>query len=409
MSTTSFPKEKIKVLLLEGIHPSAKDVFTSAGYSHVELMPGSLPGDALLEKISDVHFVGIRSRTHLTAEVFEAAKKLVGVGCFCIGTNQVDLKAAEEKAVAVFNAPFSNTRSVAELVLAEAIFLLRGLPAKNAGAHRGEWLKTASGANEVRGKVLGIVGYGHIGTQVSVLAEALGMQVVFYDIVHKLAMGNAASVSSLQSLLAQSDIVTLHVPETLETQWMIGESELGQMKDGAVLINASRGSVVDIEALVTALKSERVRGAAIDVYPKEPKSLQETFSSPLQGFDNVILTPHVGGSTQEAQESIGEEVAHKLVRYSDNGSTITAVNFPQVALPEHTGKHRILHVHHNVPGVMAQINEVFASNGINVAAQFLQTTPDIGYVVIDVGENYSQLALDKLREVDSTIRCRLLR
>ena len=405
---TSLDKSKIKFLLLEGIHPSALQVLHNAGYTNIETVSGALPPEELLRKIADVHFVGIRSRTQLTAEVFAAAQKLVAVGCFCIGTNQVDLDAARQHGVVVFNAPYSNTRSVAELVLGEAILLLRGIPAKNAVAHRGGWLKTADNAYEIRGKTLGIVGYGSIGTQLSVLAEGLGMQVVFHDVVTKLPLGNARQAASLQELLATSDIVSLHVPELPSTQWMIGAAEIAAMKPGAILINASRGTVVEIDPLADALRAGQLLGAAIDVFPVEPRTNKDEFTSPLRGLDNVILTPHIGGSTMEAQANIGLEVADKLVRYSDNGTTISAVNFPEVALPEHPGQNRILHVHHNVPGVLSAINQVFAENGINVAGQYLRTHEKLGYVVIDLEPGSSALALEKLAQVPGTVRCRVL-
>ena len=408
MTKTSLDKSKIKILLLEGVHSSAVQTFTKAGYSNVELLAHALEGDELKAKIADVHFVGVRSRTQLTREVLEAAKKLVGIGCFCIGTNQVDLIAAQEKGIVVFNAPYSNTRSVAELVLAEAILLLRGIPEKNAVAHRGGWLKSADNAFEIRGKTLGIVGYGSIGTQLSVLAEGLGMHVLFHDVVAKLPLGNAHQAASLDDLLSRSDIVTLHVPELPSTQWMMGEKEFAAMKPGSIFINAARGTVVVIDELDKALKSGKLLGAAVDVFPVEPKSNKDEFISPLRGLDNVILTPHIGGSTMEAQANIGLEVADKLVRYSDNGTTISAVNFPEVALPEHPGQNRILHVHHNVPGVLSAINQVFAENGINVAGQYLRTHEKLGYVVIDLEPGSSALALEKLAQVPGTVRCRVL-
>ena len=408
MSKTSTDKNKIKFLLLEGIHPSAIKVLNAAGYRNIESLSGALEGDELKAKIGDAHFVGIRSRTQLTADVFAHAQKLAAVGCFCIGTNQVDLNAARELGIAVFNAPFSNTRSVAELVLAEAILLLRGVPEKSAAAHRGGWLKSAENAYEIRGKTLGIVGYGSIGTQLSVLAEALGMQVVFFDVVTKLSLGNARQIADLKELLAMSDVVTLHVPELDSTQWMIGQAEIAAMKPGAVLINASRGTVVEIEPLAKALRDKKLLGAAIDVFPTEPKSNKDSFESPLRGLDNVILTPHVGGSTMEAQENIGIEVAEKLVKYSDNGTSTSSVNFPEVALPAHPGKHRLLHIHRNVPGVLSEINKVFGVNHINIAAQYLQTSGDIGYVVIDIDAAHSDVALGKLADVPGTIRSRVL-
>lgn len=408
MIKTSTDKKKIKFLFLEGIHPSAVQVLKAAGYTQIESLNGALPENELKAKIADVHFVGIRSRTQLTADVFAHATRLAAVGCFCIGTNQVDLNAARERGIAVFNAPFSNTRSVAELVLAEAILLLRGVPEKSAVAHRGGWLKSAENAYEIRGKTLGIVGYGSIGTQLSVLAEALGMKVVFFDVVTKLPLGNARQVPQLTELLAQSDVVSLHVPETQATQWMIGEKEIAAMKTGSVLINASRGTVVKIEPLAEALRQKKLLGAAIDVFPVEPRSNKDVFESPLRGLDNVILTPHVGGSTMEAQENIGIEVAEKLVKYSDNGTSTSSVNFPEVALPAHPGKHRLLHIHSNVPGVLSKINKVFSDNHINIASQYLQTNEAIGYVVIDVDAAYSDMALAKLAEVPGTIRSRVL-
>ena len=408
MTRTSLDKSKIRFLLLEGIHPSAVELLQAQGYTQVEALAGALPEEELKKKIADVHFLGIRSRTQLTAGVFGAAPKLVAVGAFCIGTNQIDLDAAREHGVAVFNAPYSNTRSVAELVLAEAILLLRGVPEKSAVAHRGGWLKSAENAFEIRGKTLGIVGYGSIGAQLSVLAEALGMQVAFYDVVTKLPLGNARQVRDLPELLAQSDILSLHVPETAATQWMIGAKEIAAMKPGAILINASRGTVVEIEALALALKDRKLLGAAIDVFPVEPRSNKDEFQSPLRGLDNVILTPHIGGSTMEAQANIGLEVAEKLVKYSDNGTSTSSVNFPEVALPAHPGKHRLLHIHRNVPGVMSDINRVFADNRINISAQYLQTNEKVGYVVTDVDAAYSDLALEKLAQVPGTIRSRVL-
>ena len=408
VAPTSLDKSKIKFLLLEGLHPSALEVLRRAGYEQIDAVSGALPQDQLIERIRDVHFIGIRSRTQLTAEVLEHANKLVAIGCFCIGTNQVDLNAARERGIAVFNAPYSNTRSVAELVLAEAILLLRGIPARNAAAHRGGWLKSADNAFETRGKTLGIVGYGAIGSQLSVLAESLGMHVIFHDVIAKLPLGNARQVGSLHELLGASDVVSLHVPELPSTKWMIGAAEIAALKPGAIFINAARGTVVEIEPLAEALRAGRLLGAAVDVFPVEPRSNKDEFVSPLRGLDNVILTPHIGGSTLEAQANIGVEVAEKLVRYSDNGTSISSVNFPEVALPAQKGTHRILHVHRNVPGVMSEINRVFAENHINVAAQYLQTNEAIGYVVMDIDAASSELALQKLQQVPNTLRCRVL-
>jgi len=406
---TSLDKNRIRILLLEGIDTSALEIFRSDGYNDIEFHPKPLAKEQLLESVRDAYFIGIRSATRLTEEVFEAAPRLAGVGCFCIGTNQVDLKAAQDRGIPVFNAPFSNTRSVAELVVAETVMLMRGIPWRNAETHRGRWPKTAAGSHEVRGKTLGIVGYGHIGTQVGVLAEGLGLKVIFHDIETQLALGNARQASSLDELLSASDVVTLHVPETPLTRNMIGAEQLALMKPGAKLINASRGTVVDIQALAAALDSGQIEGAAIDVFPKEPKGSDE-FVSILRGRDNVLLTPHVGGSTVEAQTNIGREVAEKLVRYSNNGSTVTAVNFPEVTLPEHPGHHRILHIHRNQPGVLSSINAVFSELRINIAAQYLQTNPNIGYVVIDV-ESEREESLNLKRRLDGvqgTIRTRIL-
>lgn len=408
MSNTSLDKSKIKFLLLEGVHQSALDTLHAAGYSNIVYLKTSLPDDELKEQIKDAHFIGIRSRTQLTADIFDAAEKLIAVGCFCIGTNQVDLKAATERGIAVFNAPYSNTRSVAELSLAEAIMLMRGVPAKNAECHRGGWTKSAVNSYEIRGKKLGIVGYGSIGTQLSVMAESMGMEVYFYDVVTKLPLGNARQVGSLEELLGMADVVSLHVPETPATKWMIGAEQFAQMKQGAILLNASRGTVVDIDALADAVRSDKLLGAAIDVFPVEPRSNNEEFVSPLREFDNVILTPHVGGSTLEAQENIGIEVGEKLSQYSDNGTTTSSVNFPEVALPANDNVHRILHIHKNVPGVMNAINQIFADNDINISGQYLQTVENIGYVVIDVAADASQLALEKIKEVEGTVRARVL-
>jgi len=408
MGSTSLQKRKIKFLLLEGIHDSAVEALNAAGYDNIEWHPKALPPEELKAAIADAHFVGIRSRTQLTDEIFEHARKLVAVGCFCIGTNQVNLGAATRRGIPVFNAPFSNTRSVAELVIAEAILLLRGIPAKNAAAHRGGWLKSAANSYEIRGKRLGIVGYGNIGMQLGVIAEGLGMRVQFFDVVNKLPLGNARQLGSLDSLLAQSDVVSLHVPETASTANMIGAAELDRMPRGSILINASRGTVVAIDALAERLESGHLSGAAIDVFPVEPRSNDDEFVSPLRAFDQAILTPHIGGSTMEAQENIGMEVAEKLARYSDNGTTTSSVNFPEVALPEHAGCHRLLHIHRNVPGVMSAINQVFSDTGVNVSAQFLQTNDAIGYVVIDVDAEYSDVALRALADIDATIRSRVL-
>ncbi|MEF2523720.1 phosphoglycerate dehydrogenase [Vibrio mimicus] len=408
MAKVSLEKDRIKILLLEGLHPSSVEVLQAAGYSNIEYHKGSLEEAELIETIKDVHFVGIRSRSNLTEKVINAAEKLVAIGCFCIGTNQVDLNAAAKRGIPVFNAPFSNTRSVAELVLGEILLLLRGIPEKNALAHRGIWKKSADNSYEARGKRLGIIGYGHIGTQLGIIAENLGMHVYFYDIESKLSLGNATQVHNLSDLLNKCDVISLHVPETAGTKNMMGAEEFARMKPGAIFINAARGTVVDIPALCNALESGHIAGAAIDVFPEEPASNKEPFESPLMKFDNVILTPHVGGSTQEAQENIGIEVAGKLAKYSDNGSTLSSVNFPDVSLPEHRNCSRLLHIHANRPGILTQINTIFAEEGINIAAQYLQTTAEIGYVVIDVETARSEEALTKLKAIDGTIRARIL-
>lgn len=408
MHLTSFEKKKIKFLLLEGVHKSALTTLSAAGYENVEYLATSLPEEELISKIKNVHFLGIRSRSQLTEDVFVAANKLLAVGCFCIGTNQVNLNSALRRGIPVFNAPFSNTRSVAELVLGQSILLMRGIPQKNADTHRGKWSKAATGSYEARGKKLGVVGYGNIGSQLSVLAESLGMKVYLYDVVTKLPLGNAAQVSNLRELMNICDVVSVHVPETPQTKNMIAAKQLAWMKPGSILINASRGTVVDIDALAASLESGHLGGAAIDVFPVEPRSNDEEFISPLRKFDNCILTPHIGGSTMEAQENIGIEVGEKLIRYSDNGSSVSAVNFPEVALPEHTGKHRLLHIHKNIPGVLSEINRIFSDTGINISSQYLQTNEEVGYVVVDIDVQYSELALQKLNGIDGTIKSRVL-
>ena len=408
MTRKSLHKDKIKILLLEGVHQSALEVLKSNGYSNIEYVKSALDDEELKEKIKDVHFVGIRSRTQLTDDVIACANKLAAIGCFCIGTNQVNIEAAQIRGIPVFNAPFSNTRSVAELVLGEVLLLLRGIPEKSALAHRGVWKKSAVGSVEARGKTLGIIGYGHIGTQLGILAEHVGMRVKFYDIETKLPLGNASQVDSMTELLNIADVITLHVPETASTQNMMGVAEFDAMKQGAIFINAARGTVVDIDALAEALASKKIGGAAIDVFPVEPGSNDEEFVSPLRDFDNVILTPHIGGSTKEAQENIGREVSGKIVKYSDNGSTLSAVNFPEVSLPVHTDCSRLFHIHHNQPGVLTQINQTFAERNINISAQYLQTDDKIGYVVIDVESHHADTALKELKAIDGTIRARLI-
>lgn len=405
---TSLDKSKIKFVLLEGVHQNAVDAIKAAGYTNIEYHKKALDGEELLEAVKDAHFLGIRSRTFITEEVLANAPKLIAIGCFCIGTNQVDLNAAKRRGIPVFNAPFSNTRSVAELVLGEILLLMRQVPTANAQVHRGIWNKSAVGSNEVRGKNLGIIGYGHIGSQLSILAEAIGMRVYFYDIENKLPLGNAQQVGSLEELLAISDAVSLHVPENASTKNLLNANNLPKVKKDAVVINAARGTVVDIDALVEVLKSGHLRGAALDVFPEEPASINDPFVSPLTEFDNVILTPHIGGSTSEAQANIGSEVANKFVKYSDNGSTLSAVNFPEVSLPEHSGTKRLLHIHTNKPGILNKINQVFVDLNVNIAAQFLQTDPAIGYVVIDVESENTDEALKRLKEIDGTIKSRVL-
>ncbi len=409
MTKHSLSKDKIKVLLLEGIHDNALEEFAQAGYSSIERLPQALTESELVERIQGVHLLGIRSQTKVTDKVLAAANRLVAIGCFCIGTNQVSAESARRAGIPVFNAPYSNTRSVAELVIAEAIMLMRRIPEKSEAAHIGKWQKTATNSFELRGKTIGLVGYGHIGSQVSVLAEAMGMQVRFFDVERRLAIGNARSAASLEGLLNVSDVVSLHVPATPQTKNMIGERELRAIKKGGYLINASRGNVVDIDALARALADKHLLGAAIDVFPKEPGSNSDIFESPLRGLPNVILTPHIGGSTVEAQANIGIEVAEKLVKYSDNGSTVGAVNFVEAALPVKAGETRFLHIHANVPGVMRRINEVFSNRSLNISAQYLQTDSEVGYVVVDVvGELDEADIIADLQAIDGTIKTRFL-
>ena len=410
MSQLSLNKKKIPILLLEGIHPNAIESFKVAGYENIKLLNTALEGQELIDKLKDFKIVGLRSRTRLIKEVLEQSERLIAIGCFCIGTNQVDLKTAQSLGIPVFNAPFSNTRSVAELVLAEAILLIRNVIDKNAKTHRGEWLKSADNANEVRGKTLGIVGYGHIGMQLGVLAENIGLNVIFNDIEEKLPLGNACQVDNLATLLQQSDVVSLHVPQLPSTANMISTKEFALMKQNSVLINASRGNVIDIDALVNALKSAKLKGAAIDVFPKEPSSKGEIFESPLRGLDNVFLTPHIGGSTIEAQENIASEVSAKLIKYSDNGSTLNAVNFPELSLPSHTETHRILHIHQNIPGIINELNRILASKNINVEGQYLRTLENIGYVVMDIKSSSDQTKdlIDEFKKVKATIKARYL-
>lgn len=405
---TSFPKEKIKILLLEGIHPSAIKLLQNNGFSNIEAMAGSLNEKDLLDKIRNVHLLGIRSKTQLPEAVFNKAEKLLAAGCFCIGTNHVDLKAATLKGVAIFNSPFSNTRSVAELVIGNCIMLLRRIAEKNEAAHRGIWMKDSKNCYEVRGKTLGIIGYGHIGSQISVLAESLGMKVIFYDIVPKLTLGNAMPAKSLDDLLKRSDVITLHVPGTPDTKNLINAQRLKKMKQGAILINLSRGDVMEVTAVKKALEEGKLGGLAVDVFPSEPKSNKDPFSSPLQGLPNVILTPHIGGSTVEAQEAIGLDVAEKLIAFTDTGASVGSLTVPDLGLPVLHNAHRLLHIHHNVPGVLSEINGVLSKMNVNILGQYLKTNEKIGYVVLDIDKKNSPKVIDALHKVKHTIRTRSL-
>jgi D-3-phosphoglycerate dehydrogenase len=405
--TTSFPKDQIKVLLLENIHPSAHEIFRGEGFQ-LETLKTALGEDDLVRRVEDIHLLGIRSKTRVTRRVLAAARRLLGVGCFCIGTNQVDLGAANKLGIPVQNAPFSNTRSVAELIMAEIVMLSRRLGDRVSEMHGGKWQKVATGSYEIRGKTLGIIGYGHIGRQIGVIAEGLGMRVLFYDVVAKLPMGNNRATKTLDELLAQSHFVTLHVPETPQTKLMMGERELAAMPAQSYLLNASRGTVVDIDALARAIRSEHIAGAAIDVFPEEPESNSDGFATPLRGLPNVILTPHIGGSTAEAQEAIGREVGSSLVRLVNAGVTTGAVNFPQIDLPQTPGKHRILNIHRNVPGVLRDINRIVSEKGANIAAQVLATDPDIGYLVMDLDQDVSREVKNAVAALETSIRTRIL-
>jgi len=405
---TSYPKEKIRILFLENISDAAVKNFSKHGYVKVEKITKALSEDDLIKEIKDVHILGIRSKTHITPKILDAAKKLQAIGCFCIGVNQVDLQAATEHGVAVFNAPYSNTRSVAELVIAASIMLIRRIPDKNRSAHEGVWMKESKGSYELRGKTLGIIGYGNIGTQVSVLAEALGMKVMFYDVETKMPMGNAVDAKSLKELVKKSDVITLHVPETAQTKNLINKATLKHFKKGAILINYARGEVVDLDALQLALKSGQLSGAAIDVYPWEPEKNGDKFQTPLQNIPNVILTPHIGGSTEEAQQNIGEDVSMKLFHFLEKGITNGSHTVPALSLPPQEGAHRILHIHNNVPGVLSEINTQLSKNNINILAQYLKTNDEIGYVVLDVDKKISGQAFQLLKEVKQTIKVRLL-
>jgi D-3-phosphoglycerate dehydrogenase len=408
-NNTSYPKEKIKILLLEGVSPSAVEEFRQAGYTNITTNSKALGEAELAEAIQDVHILGIRSKTNITKRVFEKAEKLLGVGCFCIGTNQVDVKTATQDGVTVFNSPYSNTRSVAELVIANIIMLMRRVPEKNTAAHKGDWMKDSSGCFEIRGKTLGIVGYGHIGSQVSVLAESLGLKVIYYDIEPKLPLGNATPIKSLTDLLKKADIVTLHVPGGKGTENLLSAARIKGMKKGAILLNLSRGGVVDLDALRDALVSGDIGGAGIDVFPIEPEGKGDKFQSPLQNLPNVILTPHVGGSTEEAQVNIGIDVATKLISLMDTGSTMGSVSVPGLSLPVQQGTHRLLNIHKNVPGILSEINSIMSGMNVNILGQYLKTNEEIGYVVLDVDKRSdSGEVLKKLREVKHTIKARIL-
>ena len=408
LDPTSYPKHKIKVLFLENISEKAVQYFKEQGYTDVKKMAGALSEEELIKVIKDVHILGIRSKTFISKKVLDRAKKLQAIGCFCIGTYLVDIKACKQKGVAVFNAPYSNTRSVAELVIGSSIMLIRKIIDKNKAAHEGIWNKEAKGSYELRGKTLGLIGYGNIGTQTGIMAEAMGMKVKFYDVEAKLPLGNAVSVKSIKDLVSSSDIVSVHVPETLQTKNLISNEVIKQCKSGSILINYARGEVVDLNALAAALKSKHIAGAAIDVYPLEPEKNGDKFETPLQGLSNVILTPHIGGSTEEAQENIGEDVSVKLYQYLERGVSNGSHTIPDISLPPVDGAHRILHIHRNVPGVLSAINTVMSKNKINIVGQYLKTNEEIGYVVLDVDSKLSKKAIELLREVKETVRVRML-
>lgn len=405
---TSYPKEKINILLLENISETAIENIKQAGYASVKKYNGALGEEELIKEIKDVHLIGIRSKTRITRRVLEHAPKLQAIGAFCIGVNQIDLQAATQHGVAVFNAPYSNTRSVAELVMGASIMLIRRIIDKNNAAHQGTWLKDAKGSYELRGKTLGIIGYGNIGSQVSVLAEVMGMKVIFYDVLTKLPLGNAVACKTLKELLGKADIVSLHVPETNSTKNLMNKAAIKQLKKGSILINYARGEVVDLEALAAAIKAGDVAGAAIDVFPVEPEKNGDPFTTPLQGLPNVLLTPHIGGSTVEAQENIGVDVSTKLVGYLEKGITYGSHTVPALSLPMLEGAHRILHIHRNVPGVLSEINTTLSNARINILGQYLSTNEHIGYVVLDVDKQLSKNALALLKQVKETIKVRML-
>jgi D-3-phosphoglycerate dehydrogenase / 2-oxoglutarate reductase len=405
---TSYPKEKINILFLENISDTAVKFFNAGGYTTVKKLNGALSEEELIAAVKNVHLLGIRSKTQVTKKVLDAAEKLQAIGCFCIGTNQVDLKSATKKGVAVFNAPYSNTRSVAELVIGASIILIRKIIDKNKAAHEGIWNKDASGSFELRGKTLGIIGYGNIGSQLSVLAEGLGMKVIFYDVETKLPLGNAVDKKTLKDLVSNADIVTLHVPELESTKNLINKGNLKYFKKGGILINYARGEVVDLDALAKFIKEGHIGGAAIDVFPWEPEKNGDKFTSPLQGLSNVLLTPHIGGSTQEAQQNIGEDVSNKLFNYLEKGITYGSHTVPALSLPPQEGTHRILHIHNNVPGVLSEINTQLSKHKINILGQYLKTNEAIGYVVLDVDKGLSKNAVELLRKVKATIKVRVL-
>lgn len=408
MSPTSYPKDKVRILFLENVSDKAVQFFSDNGYTQIEKIPGALSEEELIKRIKDVHILGIRSKTHISGKVLQAASKLQAIGCFCIGVNQVDLKAATRYGVSVFNAPYSNTRSVAELVIGLSIMLMRRITDKNTAAHQGTWLKEAKGSYELRGKTMGIIGYGNIGTQVSIISESLGMRVLYYDQETKLPLGNASVCKTIKQVLAESDIVSLHVPDTALTRNLINEAQLKHFKPGALLINCARGEVVDLEALAAAIKSGQLGGAAVDVFPWEPEKNGDAFQTPLQGLSNVILTPHIGGSTEEAQVNIGEDVSLKLFNYLEKGVSYGSHTVPPISLPPIEGAHRILHIHNNVPGVLSAINTQLSEHGVNIVGQYLKTNDQIGYVVLDVDKQLSKQAIELLREVKETIKVRLL-
>ena len=405
---TSYPKDKIKILMLENISDAAIKVFKDAGYANIKKISGALSEDQLINEIKQVHMVGIRSKTQITEKVLQHAEKLQAIGCFCIGTNQVNLHAARKKGIVVFNAPYSNTRSVAELVIGASIILIRKILDKNKAAHEGQWNKDAKGSFEIRGKTLGIIGYGNIGSQVSILAESLGMKVIFYDNVTKLPLGNAESRKTLKEVVSKADIITLHIPETQQTKNLVNKSLLKHFKKGSILINFARGEVVDLDALTTALTSRDVSGAAIDVFPVEPEKNGDPFSSPLQHIPNVLLTPHIGGSTEEAQYNIGEDVSAKLLQYLEMGATTGSHTVPELNLSPQEGTHRILHIHTNVPGVLSEINTTLSENKINILGQYLKTNDEIGYVVLDIDKKLSKNAVELLKKVKGSLKVRLL-